>query len=99
MWRRLKQYRFDWKLTLLYVLLLPLLLRLGFWQLSREQEKLDLLAVYDSRQQQAPVDLQTLDPAEDLQYRQVEFSGQADNDHVFLLDNRIVGGQVGYEVL
>ena len=99
MWRRLKQYRFDWKLTLLYVLLLPLLLRLGFWQLSREQEKLDLLAVYDSRQQQAPVDLQTLDPTQDLQYRQVEFSGQADNDHVFLLDNRIVGGQVGYEVL
>ncbi|HWK53361.1 MAG TPA: SURF1 family protein [Hyphomicrobiales bacterium] len=99
MWQRLKQYHFDWKLTLLYVLLLPLLLRLGFWQLAREQEKRDLLAVYDSRQQELPVDLQTLDPMQDLQYRQVEFSGRADNEHVFLLDNRIVGGQVGYEVL
>ncbi|MDR0779681.1 MAG: SURF1 family protein [Pseudomonadales bacterium] len=99
MWQRLRHYRFDWKLTLLYVLLLPLLLRLGFWQLAREEEKRELLAVYESRQQEAPVALAALNPADDLQYRQVHFTGHPDNAHFFLLDNRIYRGQVGYEVL
>jgi cytochrome oxidase assembly protein ShyY1 len=99
MWRRLRHYRFDWKLTLLYVLLLPLLVRLGFWQLSREEEKRELLAVYENRQQEQPVSLATLDAADDLQYRQVRFTAQPDNTHLFLLDNRIYQGRVGYEVL
>jgi cytochrome oxidase assembly protein ShyY1 len=100
MWRRLQHYRFDWKLTLLYLLLLPVLVRLGFWQLSKEVEKRELLAVYDSRQQEAPVPLAALDAAaDDLQYRQVSFTGYPDNAHVFLLDNRTYKGRVGYEVL
>ncbi|MDR2212348.1 MAG: SURF1 family protein [Pseudomonadales bacterium] len=99
MWQRPRHYHFDWKLTLLYLLLLPLLLRLGFWQLAREQEKLALLAVYESRQQQAPAPLETLNPADDLQYRQVRLSGAPDNAHLFLLDNRLYQGRAGYEVL
>ncbi len=99
MWQRLRRYRFDWKLTLLYLLMLPVLLRLGFWQLGREEEKRALLAVYDSRQVEPPAPLTSLDLSSDLQYRQVEFSGQPDNEHIFLLDNRIYQGRVGYEVL
>lgn len=95
----LRDYRFDWKLTLLYLLFLPVLLRLGFWQLSREEEKRELLAVYESRQFEAPAPLSTLDVVADLQYRQVQFSGEPDATHVFLLDNRIEQGRVGYEVL
>jgi cytochrome oxidase assembly protein ShyY1 len=99
MWQRLQQYRFDWKLTLLYVLLLPVLVRLGFWQLAREEEKRELLAVYESRQQEQPVPFATLNAADDLQYTQVSFTAQPDNLHLFLLDNRIYQGRVGYEVL
>ena len=39
-------YRIDanWKVIALVVLLLPLLLKLGFWQLDRADEKVDLIA-------------------------------------------------------
>jgi surfeit locus 1 family protein len=92
-------FRFNWKLTLFTVLLFPVLVRLGFWQLEREQEKLQLQDLYTTRQQEQPVDLASLDPEQDLQYRQVYVTGNYDNDHVFLLDNKIYQGQVGYEVI
>ena len=92
-------FRFNWKLTLFTVLLFPLLARLGFWQLEREQDKVQLQNLYTERQQQAPVDLISLDQHDDLQYRQVSVAGTYDNDHVFLLDNKIYQGRVGYEVI
>lgn len=92
-------FRFNWKLTLFTVLLFPLLVRLGFWQLEREQEKLQLQNLYTERQQEQPVDLHSLDPQQDLQYRQVHVAGTYDNEHIFLLDNRIHQGQAGYEVI
>ena len=96
---RIRHFRFDWKLSLLTALLLPLLLYLGFWQLQRGNEKEMLQNTYAARQQQAAVPLATLDPTQDLQYRQVQISGHYDNDHVFLLDNRSYQGQSGYEVI
>ena len=97
--RRLRRYRFDWKLSLLTALLLPLMVSLGFWQLRREAEKLALQDTYSSRQHETPVALRTLDLAQDQQYRQVTVEGQFDESHVFLLDNRVYQGQVGYEVI
>lgn len=99
MFARLRQFRFDWKLTLLTALLLPLLLSLGFWQLRREQEKLQLQEQYAAREGEAPVALASLDPNDDQQYRRVMFSGEYDNAHSFLLDNRIHQGQVGFEAI
>jgi surfeit locus 1 family protein len=96
---RLRQFRFDWKLSLLTALLLPLLVSLGFWQLQREQEKLALQQQYAARQSEAAVALERLNPQDDLQYRQVEVSGRYDNAHSFLLDNRIHQGQVGYDLV
>ena len=92
-------FRFNWKLALFTVLLFPALLRLGFWQLEREQEKVQLQNLYTERQQQAPVDLPGLDQQEDMQYRQVSIAGNYDNNHIFLLDNKIYQGQAGYEVI
>ena len=97
--RNIRHYRFDWKLSLLVLLLLPLCLRLGFWQLAREQEKLLLQQTWEQRQAEVPVALESLDPLADLQYRQVLLEGRYDNAHVFLLDNRIHAGQVGFEVV
>jgi len=96
---RLRHYRFDWKLSLLTVVLLPLLLSLGFWQLRRAQEKLELQQQYTTRQNEAPVALAQLKVQDDLQYRQVELVGRYDNAHNFLLDNRIHEGQVGYDLI
>ena len=96
---RLRRYRFDWKLSLLTALLLPLLLSLGFWQLRRAEEKLELQAQYTARQGELPVALERLNPEDDLQYRQVELAGHYDNAHNFLLDNRIHEGRVGYDLI
>lgn len=96
---RLRHYRFDWKLSLLTVLLLPLLVSLGFWQLAREQEKLALEELYEARREQSPQALDTLDIQRDLQYTQAWVEGEFDNEHLFLLDNRVHAGRAGYEVL
>lgn len=98
-WRVSSNYRFDWKLTLLVMLLLPLCLRLGYWQLAREQEKLALQQSWKERQQEVPVELNSLGSEGDLQYRQVWMEGHYDNEHVFLLDNQVHDGQVGFDVL
>ncbi len=95
-------FRPSWKLTLFTLVMLPLMLRLGFWQLDREQEKIHLQAIYDSRAQMAPVAERDLPPADDvdaLQYLPVRLQGNYDNGKTFLLDNRIVEGRVGYEVI
>ncbi|MEY4640967.1 MAG: hypothetical protein RLZZ227_961 [Pseudomonadota bacterium] len=96
---RLRTFRFDWKLTLLTLMLLPLLLSLGFWQLRREDEKLAMQANWDARERETPVALGMLPVAGDLQYRQVELSGTVDNERIFLLDNRVHLGQAGYDVV
>lgn len=95
----LGRYRFDWKLTLMCLLLLPLLLRLGFWQLSREEEKRELQALYEERLQRQPVPLESLDSGSDLQYMPVSLRGRFDNTRYFLLDNRVHEGRVGYEAI
>lgn len=92
-------YRFDWKLSLLVLLLLPLCIRLGFWQLAREQEKLLLQQTWEARQAEVPAPLASLDPVADLQYLQVWLEGRYDNEYVFLLDNRIHEGRAGFEVV
>lgn len=95
----LHRYQFDWKLTLLVLLLLPVLLRLGFWQLSREAEKRELQALYEQRLGSVPVSIENLNPQADLQYQPVLLQGSFDNERYFLLDNRIHRGRVGFEAI
>ena len=99
MFARLQTFRFDWKLTLLTAVLLPLLLSLGVWQLRRAQEKLELQEQYAARQGEAPIALEQLNPADDLQYRQVTLTGRYENARSFLLDNRIHQGRAGYDLI
>lgn len=87
-------------MTLFTAALMPLLLTLGFWQLDREKEKLELQALHESRIKAAPVPVAQLDwVQEDLSFQPVVLTGRFDNDRYLLLDNRIHERQVGYEVL
>ena len=45
---------FEWRITLFTVILVPALIMLGFWQLSRADEKEVLGAMFDARAQQTP---------------------------------------------
>ncbi|HHX81904.1 MAG TPA: SURF1 family protein [Pseudomonadaceae bacterium] len=99
MWQALGKFRFDWKLTLMVLLMLPLLLRLGFWQLAREDEKRALQEMYEARLAQVPESLEEAAERSDMQYLPVLIQGSYDNERYFLLDNRIHRGRVGYEVI
>lgn len=71
---------------------------LGMWQLSRADEK---NAIVQSHQKAAAMPaLQSLSgDASEVLYRQVQLRGQFDFAHQFLLDNRTVAGQPGFEVI
>lgn len=95
-----RRFRPTWTATLATLLLFPLLLGLGLWQLQRADFKQGLM----DRQQQAGA-LETL-PAEallaqtlaDSRYRQVLLQGRY-AERQFLLDNQVRRGQAGYLVL
>jgi len=90
----------GWIPTLAVVLIVPLLLSLGFWQLDRADEKRTLIDRQKTRQLEAPMQLKGGDPnTEDLRYRNVAVSGRYDNQHQFLIDNQVVDGMVGFYVL
>ncbi|WP_372860934.1 SURF1 family protein [Spongiibacter sp.] len=87
----------DWKSLLAIAIALPLLLRLGFWQLQRADEKQQLLDAATARRQQPAVDIQSL--GEYPNYLPVYVEGVFDSQRYWLLDNRIRQGQFGYEII
>jgi len=88
----------DWRATALAMLLLPLVISLGFWQLQRAQEKIELKELYQQRQLAGPIVIESL-PAGELHYQPVILRGHFINDRTLFLDNRISRGQFGYEVV
>ncbi|MBV9575764.1 MAG: SURF1 family protein [Gammaproteobacteria bacterium] len=88
----------NWKLALLSLLLIYLFTHLGFWQLARAKQKKLLLQSFAERTEQAPLAATALKKLTDFRFYQARLQGHFDNTHTFLLDNKIVNGQIGYEV-
>ncbi|MBN7797102.1 SURF1 family protein [Parahaliea mediterranea] len=83
------------------MVLLPVLVSLGFWQLERAEDKRAIAAVHEQRRAAGPVELDALweAPADELAFRRVTVTGRFDPERYLLLDNRIREGQFGYEVV
>lgn len=95
-------YRFrpKWIPTLATLLLLPLLVGLGLWQLDRAEQKRALQAEYDRRAQGPGVLVgPELRGLEDLRFHRVVAKGYYEPEHQVLIDNRVHRGQVGYYVI
>lgn len=92
-------FGFRLKLTLLVIAILPILIALGFWQLSRYEQKLLLEQAYESRHALEPISLSQAQRHEDPLYLPVTVSGRFDLDRYFLLDNQVYQGEAGYELL
>lgn len=76
------------------------MLRLGFWQLERSEYKQQRLSQIEQRKQLQPFTLsEVLNMQQDIRDLPLAVKGKALTHHLLLLDNRIVRGQVGYEVL
>ena len=84
----------------MFFCLLALLLRLGFWQLNRADEKRDFLLSQQERMQKEVLPIaKLLADTQDLRYRRVILEGHYDVKHQFLLDNQFHNSKVGYFVL
>ncbi|WP_062263627.1 SURF1 family protein [Endozoicomonas arenosclerae] len=93
------QFSYRTKLSLLVVLLLPLLVKLGFWQLSRYQEKLELEQTLTARQTMPAISLSDVSQYADSMYLPVSVRGRFLSDQAFFLDNQIHEGRAGYDLI
>ena len=88
--------------TVIYLCVLPLLIALGLWQLSRADQKRILLEQREqgmSSSETLSLSNSSLDNIDLLKYKKVRLNGHYDVDHQFLIDNQISSGKVGYLVL
>src|SRR5437870_4930301 len=88
----------NWKLALLALCFFSLFIKLGDWQMQRSREKTALLNTYHQRAKQIPLIASELSKQTDPRFYRVKLTGQFDNQHHFLLDNKIVNGKIGYEL-
>ncbi|MBC6414033.1 MAG: SURF1 family protein [Chromatiales bacterium] len=99
----LGHYRFSPPLLaiLATVLVSSLLAGLGRWQLERMYQKRQILEQYQQRQVAEPSSgLPSVDDdLEKWRYRRVRLNGRLLSDRQFLLDNQVLDGRVGFNVL
>lgn len=90
------KFNAGWKMSAFVGLLLPLLVSLGFWQLDRAEEKRQLVSAQLALQGGAPMRINesVLD-----NYTPVLLIGRYDLERYFLLDNQVVSGKVGYDII
>lgn len=86
--------------TLAAVACIALTVALGNWQLGRAHEKATLTETIETARHDAPVGLSARPvSAEDVVWRRVEVRGVFEPKYAVLIDNRIVRGVVGYNVV
>lgn len=94
------QFKANLFLTILALLVLIFLLRLGFWQLDRAQQKQDILDLQSARINLPAVDISTIRfDDNNLRYLPIKAEGFLDTDKQILIDNQVKNGQVGFFVL
>jgi surfeit locus 1 family protein len=100
---RIGSYEFRPSLwpSLATLVLLPVLIGLGQWQLERAAWKQSLIDAHAARigEPARPLRDVLAYPAAEQEYRQVAAQGVYDLDHQLLLDNQIHEGAAGYHVL
>lgn len=90
----------NWKITLLGLCFLPLLFRLGFWQIERAEDKQLLIDHAAKQLQLPPVKISSVTvPEVSLSGRRIIVSGEFTPQRYWLLDNRVFRGRVGYQVI
>lgn len=86
--------------SLVVILLFPLLFYLGVWQIHRGDLKKHIQTVFLQRSLSTPINLNKKNDVEfEKNYFPAVMQGYFDNQHTFLLENRIYLHRVGYEIL
>lgn len=88
----------SWLISIIFLILVASLICLGFWQLSRANEKQLLQSLVDERTALPPVSLNM--PIEEFApYQSVEATGRYLANDSILLDNIVYQGKAGYYLL
>lgn len=85
--------------TIIALIMLGILISLGFWQLYRAEVKRNLFIEFAARAKAKPLTALPNKANPRLQFHPVFLKGHYNNQHQFLLDNRIYNHHVGYDVL
>ena len=86
--------------TIVFLLVLPILLRLGFWQLDRAEEKRGLITLFQQQNKLGPLyikDIVKLD--HNLNYRTAKVTGKYNLEKQIFIDNKIYQGKTGVYAL
>ncbi len=94
-----RQFSFNWKVSLFSLFFGVVFINLGFWQLSRAEEKRGLMAAQARVATLPPVDAERWIDDETLNGRAIRLKGHYVQDKVWLLDNVVLDGKVGFEVI
>lgn len=95
--RNMKIGQANWRLTLFSVFFFLFFLALSFWQIERGADKVKLLAAAA-----AVADLPGAKLTMNLEVKNgdpVRLMGKFVSTHILLLDNKVLNGRVGYEVI
>jgi len=95
------RWELNWKVCTFSALFLPLLFGLGVWQLNRAAEKLTITQEIDQEQAKPALTWQQLKNMNEnmANYRAVELTGKFLKRQYWLLENKVVKGQVGMQVI
>jgi surfeit locus 1 family protein len=94
------QFRPQLLTSVVAAIVMVVMIKLGFWQYHKAEQKQALQAVYDVRAQQSPVAVpDSIRDLEDWRYRRLRAVGKYRTDYQILLDNQIEGEEAGYHVI
>lgn len=86
--------------TLVTIILIPVFIRLGYWQLDRAEQKRHMQQSYEQRTRLPSFRLEKrVDAKDELEYRRVYVRGVFDEKHQVFVDNKVHKGKVGYYVV
>ena len=86
--------------TIVTLLILPVLLRLGFWQLDRAEEKRELISLFKQQNELGPLYIKdTIKFDEKLNYRTAQVAGNYNSTKQIFIDNKIHQGKTGVYVM
>ena len=90
----------NWFPSLLVLIVVPVMCRLGYWQFERAQEKVALQQQFEQRINTPALDFSALaGDLEDMRYQTIRMQGAYDAQHQFVLDNLPRERQVGYGII
>jgi cytochrome oxidase assembly protein ShyY1 len=95
-----RNIRLPWLATIVALVAVVIMLRLGYWQIERANTKQERLEQVEKRSGLAALTVdEVLSIDDDVSDFVLQAQGAIEENRYFLLDNRVVNQRVGYEVL